>query len=223
MNRLEWILGILLVLLLAVVAVLSLLFWFRPQETRQAGPPNSATVIAARAGEIAPTPIFEGRTAKVAYAAAQQTAVSWQSDALLLSASATWPQGATVPELANGASTWGFTFYSPGSNQLATISVVENEATLVSTAAATESQSPLLVTGWNVDSQEAVRALLQEGGETFMREAGVTVLTMNLLADNQQGANRIEWLVALIGTQNGRALTMRIDATSGDVIERVEN
>lgn len=222
MNRLEWILGILLVVLLIVVAVLSLLFWFRPDEPNLAAA-NSATVIAARADDIAPTPSFEGQTAQTAYAVAQQTAVSWQSDAQLLQASATWPQGADVPDLLSGETTWGFTFYSPSSQQVATISVVENEATLISSSDTPDAQTPLQVTGWNVDSRDAVRTLLSEGGETFIRQAGVTVLTANLLADNQQQNNRLEWLLALIGTQNGRTLTLRVDATSGDIIERIEN
>jgi len=223
MNRLEWILGILLVVLLAVVVVLSLLFWFRPQ-TRTAGLPagNSATVVAARAAEIEPTPAFEGKTAQVAYAAAQQAAAAWQSDAQLLNATATWPQGASTEELLDGASSWGFTFYAPAAGRVAAISVVDDDASVVSEGPHRQ-ETPLLdASGWNVDSRQVVELVLNEGGAAFVNEEGVTVLTMALSADNANQDGRIEWQASLIAPQSGRALILRIDATSGEILERNE-
>jgi len=213
----------LLVVLLAVVVVLSLLFWFRPQ-TRTAGGPagNSATVVAARAAEVEPTPAFEGQTAQVAYAAAQQAANAWQSDAQLLSASATWPQGAGADELLDGASSWGFTFYAPAAGRVAVISVVDNEASVVSEGPHQPETPPLDASGWNVDSREIVETALSEGGRAFIDAEGVTVLTMALSADNAGQDGRIEWLASLIAPQSGRTLILRIDATSGEVLERNE-
>ena len=52
MNRLEWILGIVLVVLLLVVGVFSLTLWFRNDRTavpNSASAANSATIIAQRA------------------------------------------------------------------------------------------------------------------------------------------------------------------------------
>lgn len=219
MNRLEWILGILLVVLLGVVVVLSLLFWFRP---RSAGAPvdNSATAVAARAAEVEPTPAFSGRTAQVAYAAAQSVAGNWQNDAQLLNASATWPQGAAAQELQSGASSWGFTFYSPGSGQVAAVAVVEDEASLVSEAPHAQETPPLDASGWRVDSHEVVQTVLDEGGAAFIDREGVTVLTMGLTADNAAGDGRIRWIATLFAPQSGRALTIQVDATSGEILER---
>ena len=125
MNRLEWILGIILVLLLVVVGALSLTFWFRNDRTAVSAPAsNSAAIIADRADDIAPTPTFDGRSAIVAYAAAQNTAVAWQPDAQLFNAQATWPQGSTADELRQGKTSWGFTFYSPATASMALISVL---------------------------------------------------------------------------------------------------
>lgn len=215
MNRLEWILGILLVVLLGVVAVLAVMFWIRPDAS---GPPaNSATAIAQRANAIAPTPPFAGQTAKVAYAAALQKAQEWHDDAILVNASATWPQGTSQQDLLAGTTTWGFSFYSPQAASLATISVVDNQASLVSETAHQQPAPPLEASGWNLDSRDAIQQFLSEGGVNFIGNNGITTLTAMLSLDNPN--NRIEWLLSLFATQTERSFTMRIDATSGEVLE----
>ncbi len=217
MNRLEWSLGIILVILLIVVAVFSALLWLRPDNNSQAGDSNSAAIIAARANEIAPTSVFEGQTAKVAFAAAQAVAVTWHSDAILLNTSATWPQGSTAQDLLTGETTWSFTFYSPQTSSTALISVVENVATLLSTSQYQAADSVLSATGWQLDSQDAIEQFLAAGGADFIRDNGITTLTIMLSTSNEN--NRIEWFISLFGDQTLRSLTMRIDATSGEVIE----
>ena len=217
MNRLEWSLGIILVVLLIVVAVFSVLLWFRPDNTPQAGQPGSATIVAARANQIAPTPVFAGQTARVAFAAAQGEAAAWQSDATLLNASATWPQGASPQDLLTGETTWSFTFYSPQTDGSALISVVENEATLLSTGSYNPTAPVLSAAGWQLDTGDIIKQFLGQGGEEFILNNGVTTLTMMLSTSNDTG--RIEWFISLFGEQTLRSLTIRIDATSGEVLE----
>ena len=217
MNRLEWILGIVLVVLLIAVAVVSLLFWFGPRQTAVV---QTEDPLLEQALKIEPTPIYEGNTAKVAYAAAQNAAQAWQADAQLLNATATWPQGATAQQLVDGETSWSFTFYSPSAQETALISVVEDEATLISTAAHTQENPVLNVSGWNLDSQEVIRSLLQEGGNDFINQEQVTTLTTALFAEDQEQNGRIEWQASLISLANGRALTLRIDATSGEILDK---
>lgn len=219
MNRLEWILGIVLVVLLLVVAVLSLTFWFRNDRTAVSGPAsNSATIIAQRADDIAPTPEYEGRSAIVAYAAAQNAAIAWQADAQLLTAQATWPQGSTAEYLLKGEESWGFTFYSPSAQRIAVFSVVEDTASLVSEGEHQQTDPLLSASGWNLDSQEAIQTFLGQGGRTFLAEQGVSTMTMALLASDQEGNGRLEWQISLFSLQSGQAFTMRLDATSGEVL-----
>ncbi len=219
MNRLEWILGIVLVLLLVAVAALSLVFWYGSGRSADGPAANSATVLAQRADDVAPTSVFAGDTAKVAYALAQQTAVTWQPDAQLLNGSATWPQGTSAQSLRDGKTTWGFTFYSPGARQIAVISVVEDTATVVSQGEHTQESSPLQATGWNLDSHEAIETMLTQGGSQFITDEGVVTLVMMLDANDDAGDGRMEWQVNLISLKNGRALKMLIDATSGEILE----
>jgi hypothetical protein len=220
MSRLEWILGIALVILLGVVIVLSLLFWFRPDAPVASGPGDTAAILAERADDIAPTSVFEGRTAQFAFAAAQRAALEWKSDAALISASATWPQGASQQELLTGETNWEFTFYTPAENSVAQISVLEDEATFRSEMQSAQTLQPMQASGWTIDSRDVMRQFLDQRGSAFMGENGVTTLTMMLSADGQQG--RIEWLVSLFATQTGKSLTMRFDATTGEVIEILE-
>ncbi len=219
MNRLEWILGIILVLLLVAVAALSLVFWFGNGRTIDGPAANSATVLAQRANVVAPTSVFTGDTAKVAYAKAQLAAVAWQPDAKLLNLSATWPQGANFQDLRQGKTTWGFTFYSSSARQIALISVVEDAVTVVSQGDHTQAAPVLEATGWNLDSHEAIDAMLNQGGRQFMADEGITTLVMMLDADNDTGDGRMEWQVNLISLKNGRALKLLIDATSGEILE----
>ncbi len=217
MSRLEWILGITLVLLLGIVIVLSLLFWFQPEAPSVSLEPNSATIIAAGADDIAPTSTYAGQTARVAFASAQTIAAAWQEDATLLSATATWPQGRDAQELLSGETTWGFTFYSPATSAVTLISVIDGQATLVSESAGRTMPQPVDVAGWQLDSPDAMKQFLEEQGESFMASAGVTTLTMMLSTGNEN--HRIEWLVSLFANQTGGSLTMRIDATSGEILE----
>lgn len=219
MNRLEWILGILLAIMLIIVAVLSIFLWFRTDEPIiSSGTPSSSQIATRRANQIEPSPQYEGRTAKIAFATAQRTAFDWQADAKLLNANATWPQGSTVDELSDGSSAWSFTFYSPQTNRVATIGVVDNVATLVGQNDYQQNTPPLEVTGWNLDSQEAIQLLMNEGGRKFLEDNGITTLVMQL-STTQDNSDRIEWFVSLIGLQTGNELLIRIDATSGEILE----
>jgi hypothetical protein len=208
-----------LVALLVIVAVLAALVWFRPDASVATLPTNSATSVAARAAEIAPTATFTGQTAKVAFAAAQRAALAWQNDAALLNATATWNQGANEQQLLDGEATWGFTFYSPADGAIATISVIDDQASLVASGASPQPTQPLDVTGWTLDSRDAIEQFLQEGGTNFIKNEGVTTLTMMLSTENRQQNGRLEWLLSLFATQTGRSLTVRMDATSGEILE----
>ncbi len=215
MNRLEWILGIMLVVLFVIVAALSLMFWFR-SDSRGTEVGNLATEVAGYADKAEPTSVFTGQTAQLAFVAAQRTAVSWQSDATLLNASATWPQGATAVDLRSGEATWGFTFYSPATAQMSLISVIENKATIIIQGPSDVPAYLINHTSWNLDSNEAIDLFLQQGGAEFMNTEGVTALTMTLAIDEENG--RIQWIVQLAAAQSLRTLTMNMDATSGEIL-----
>lgn len=212
MNRLEWVLGIFLVVLLLVVLALSLMLWQRPRSPAAVPPAVSNE----RAAMVAPTSVFQGETAKTAYALAEERARAWQSDVTLLSADATWPQGTTPQDLLTGTSTWAFTFYSPGQSAIRQVTVVEDKVTLLAERTYRPSQPLPATAGWQIDSSTALQYFLAEGGHDFIRQEGITTITMSLRTDDPDG--RLAWLISSFATQTNRSLTMHIDANTGGII-----
>jgi len=211
MSRAEWILGGILVVLLAIVVIAAAALWLPKPES----PPVAATL--AVTVPVAPTLAFAGDTAVFAFAAADTQAQTWQTDAQLIEANATWPQGVTRDDILTGSTVWNFTFYSPGQNRVANIQVVDNTPTLITETTPPNTLSPLSSTSWRVDSPEAIRILLEQaGGDEFLRTQGVSILNMNLSAVNESG--RLEWFISLFSSQTGQSLTIRLDAANGEVI-----
>lgn len=215
MSRLEWALGIILVLLLIVVIGLSVMFWFQPKPLQPSPVDTAATAVAQRAQQIAPTSVYEGRTAKIGYAIALETAVAWQADAQLSAVNATWPQGTDRQTLLTGETTWNYIFFSPGKGANATIAVTEDAAALISDAAAAGAPIPD-VAAWELDSKDAMPLFMNSGGAEFLEREAITTLTMILNSNEENG--RLEWFILLFAPANGRALTTKIDATSGQII-----
>ncbi|MEM7332860.1 MAG: hypothetical protein AAF490_12300 [Chloroflexota bacterium] len=222
-NRLEWLLGILLVILLIIVVVLSIVFWFSPDAPNAAGnlgpAQNSATTVAQNASQIGPTPVFQGNTALIAYLTAEKLAQTWSTDAQLLNANATWSQGATVANLQSGKTTWAFTFFSKQAQKATTISVIENQANFVAEAPSPIDYSIHNISTWQIDSNDAIQILLDQGGYNFINQEGVTILTMSLMADMGTPSQQMEWFVSLIGTESGNSIDVRLNANTGEVLE----
>jgi hypothetical protein len=213
MRRAEWILGILLVVLLVAVVVLSLIFWFQPEGTANTAVTNNTAV-------IEPTSIYKEYTAMTAFALSEREAKAWQSDAQLLNATATWTQGADRNDLSSGNQTWNFTYYSASQAAISTLTVLEDKPSFLSEKGVARTLSPATASGWRTDSSEAVRIFLADGGDAFLTNQGISTLIMTLTTDNANG--RIEWFLSLFANESGNALTMRIDATSGEILEKLE-
>jgi hypothetical protein len=214
MTKVEWILGGVLVILLVIVAGLAVSLWIQPGA--QTGQVKSVDA------SVAPTPVYAGQPAMAAAVAATHKAETWQSDAVLYKASATWMQGVDAGSLNSGASAWDFTYYSPGSQALASMSVADNVTGAVAPGAENVDLSPLnVVGGWKVDSPEAVRILMEQGGRDFLAREGITAMVMTLTTENGNG--RLEWLVSLFAPQTENSFSVRLDATSGDILEIIQS
>jgi hypothetical protein len=151
----------------------------------------------------------------LAYNAARDQATSWESDAQLVQASATWPQGASLEEMLAGMAIWDFTFLSPSSGAAAIISVTEDEARVIGERSVPQELALQDVSGWQVDSPDAIARLMQEGGETFLRDAGATTMTASLSLTTERG--HIEWFVSLISRYRGDSFSVRVNASNGEV------
>jgi len=211
MSRAEWILGGLLVVLLVIVAGLAVMLWLQP---------DALPVVEAPPPLIAPPSAYAGQTAFSASTAALREAQVWQADATLLKATATWPQGASLETISAGAEAWNFTYYSPGTQATAVITVVDGQASFLRENALDTALSPQPETSWRVDSPTAVQTMIDAGGGRFFRREPVATLVMNLTTLNQE--DRVEWFISIIGEQSGDSFTIRLDAATGEVIEIIE-
>lgn len=207
MNRFEWILGGLLVLLLVIVAGLAFTLWFRPASPDLALQPAQGALTG-------------GQTALSALAAANNQAQVWQPDAQLLKATTTWT-AQDGRAYTSGAASWAFTYYSPADTAVAQITVVENTPSPPLVSEADVPLTPMDISGgWKIDSPTAVGQLLDNGGADFLSRRQDTSITMTL--DTISGNGRMEWLVSLFDEQSDDFIAVRLDATSGEVLEVVQ-
>lgn len=197
MSRLEWIISGLLGLVI-VVALSGIVFWTMARDQAATAQVNAAASAAQQPG---------GQTAQEAYDMALNVARDWSSDVQLLSASATWPAGASF---VSGEASWGFQFYSPAAQSTALIAVDGARARRLRSGPTESSVAPLNVEGWLVDSPQAVEIMMNNGGEQFLQQAGPSslILTLNLV-------NQFQWQAKLIDTQTKEVLSMTVDPTSG--------
>lgn len=209
MTKLEWILTGTLGVLVVIVGALALLLWQRPGIG--AAPP--LPVVDA---PVAPTPALARSTALLAFSTARAAAQAWQPDAQLAHAAATWTQGARKEDLLTGMATWDFTFVSPAAGALTVVSVIEDEAKLIAERSIAEAPALQDVSGWRIDSPRAVAQLMEAGGEAFLLGSGTTTMTASLSTAQENG--QIEWFISLISKYTGDSFTVRLNATSGDLI-----
>lgn len=223
MNRLEWILGFILLILLAVVGVFGYRLWTQEPAASTANADLETIPTAVPLANVtptlpsAPTPSFVGTTAKAALATAKDVAVQWQADAQLVGASATWSQGVTLDTLQAGTGAWGFTFFSPGAVETAVITVTDNSGQLVQSSPYKQPSPPQPITGWEADSESVINSFLNDGGQAFVEEAVTVTFNMSLLPAGE----RLDWMLTLFAPANGRSLSIRYNATSGEKLEEV--
>ena len=219
MSRSEWVLGLVLAAILVVVAYFAITFWLGPDDVAvQTDVPETMVT---RPAQVVPGPTaaFVERTALLAFGIAQQEMLTWSNDATLLSVKATFPYGNAVEDVTSGESNWVFSFVSASLNKIRTVSVVSGTVNVVGDRELEIAVSPAGIGFWRLDSDEVLELFMQEGGNDFLQQDSVATLNMALTTDNESG--RVEWLVSLFGDQTGRSLTLRMDAGSGELLDRV--
>jgi hypothetical protein len=212
MRRHDWLWGFALFVLLLAVVVMSLFFW---QQSRldldlTAVPITPAVVLGGEQTAV-------GETALTAFGRAQNRALAWQSDAVLLSASATWPIISQLDMLLEGREQWEFIFYSPSQQSGLTASVVDGEVRTGEPYPVPTLSQPLNSVGWRINSQAAVQLFLANGGNQFFQTEPYVGFFMALSTTESNG--RMEWLIAAVSHQTSKSMTMRLDATTGDILD----
>jgi hypothetical protein len=218
MSRVDWLLGIIVFLLLLVIVAIGLFFWQQSTLDLAVTPVSVGNANA----EVAPivtrsAPEVSGQPALVSFGRAHGRAQSWAPDASLMTASATWPLITDVDTLREGKANWNFVFFSPDTSTAVSANVVDEQVSVGDPYPITQPVNPLQISGWQIDSDQAIGIFLVNGGEAFLREQTDVSLTSQL--STVSGGTRMEWLFSAFANRNGETFTIVIDASTGDVVE----
>ena len=152
-------------------------------------------------------------SARRLYPYADQAARSWQGDAALVSASASWAF-ALVDDLSKPTG-WTFQFFSPRTQKLFVVSVDGTRAAVIREALSPYALPTVAASAWQLDSHQALNAWLNQGGGSFLQAHPIVDISARL---RQSDSGRPEWIVAGVVRGSQIAQTVRVDASDGKVL-----
>ena len=154
-------------------------------------------------------------SARVAYPAAFTAAEEWQTDVQLISATASWSNVTSEADLEQQV-TWGYTFLSPQTRQIQVVSVSPDGTEAVRTMNASAKTRATDVTAWQVDSAEALRLFLDNGGRDFLAQhPGATV---SLRIGLEENGDRLVWFAVGVYSPERATIVLVVDASTGELI-----
>lgn len=163
-----------------------------------------------------PDPGVQRVSARQAYAQAVALAQSWQADAQLVGARASFRR--EKPGVVGGGQTWSFQFFSPSTSQLYLLPV-QGEQALAEAAVARPVRAELTfveVSQWQVDSEEALLLFLSHGGEEFLSQHPEAVINLQLVPPKKDG--ELIWLASGVSQAGQAVFFVQINAQTGSVI-----
>jgi hypothetical protein len=200
-----WGLGVLVVMVLGALGVV----------ISQAGQPQvlapTADTVVPTATERAPSaPYLMPETAYSArnlYGRAAQAARRWQSDAVLVSAAASWPF-ADLDALSMPVD-WTFQFYSPATQRVYLVSANPADVSPIRETLSPYSLSAIPVDAWRVDSHQALNTWLNRGGGTLLKSHPIIDISMRLVSSTENGP---VWTILGLDESGKHMWAERVDA-----------
>jgi len=151
---------------------------------------------------------------KKLYPRADQAARTWQGDALLAAATASW-SFVRVEDL-SAANDWTLQFYSPSTQQIQVLTANEEQVLPIVSSLSPYELPTVAMENWRVDSHQALSTWLNAGGAAFLDRYSVVDISARLGFSKEK---RLEWSVVGIVRDSQTFHQVRIDATSGEVIQ----
>jgi hypothetical protein len=178
-------------------------------------PSSSQAVVAATAPPQAAARLPGGsHTVRSLYPRADQAARTWNGDAVLVSATASWPF-ARLDDLSQ-ATDWVFQFYSPGTHQIYVVGVGPERITPIVGSHSPYALSAIPPEQWQVDSHVAISTWLDHGGAQFLSGHSVVDVSARLRYGED---GRSAWTVMGMARDQDLFHTVTVDAASGQVME----
>jgi hypothetical protein len=156
-------------------------------------------------------------TAREYYPAAATEAQSWQTDAQLVNATATWSNVQSEEDL-HEAAAWGYTFLSPETRLVSVVSVTPDGAEQVQTLDATATTRGVDASLWQVDSEQVLSVFLDNGGRDFLAQYPGATVTLRIGPD--ESGERLVWYAMGIYSPERATLVVTVDATTGELLSK---
>jgi hypothetical protein len=161
-------------------------------------------------------PAGEGVTElQVAREQAQARALGWQADARLVGAGTQW-QLAGDDRLTLGRPSWSFSYYSPGTGEVQTLTVDQAGTQLVRRVPVRRAPEPVEA-DWSLGSDDLLIIFMAYGGEDFVRQHAHANLHFRL--SGQEG-ERPTWYLSAIDPVARQSFMVRVDALSREVVPK---
>ncbi|HUV89990.1 MAG TPA: hypothetical protein VMY80_10075 [Anaerolineae bacterium] len=154
-------------------------------------------------------------TARQALAPAAELAGQWREDARLAAVYARWPVAEMQEE---GRVEWTFQFFSPSTQRLSLIAVAGGKARLVRESLSPYPLSTFSPEEWRMDSDRALQAWWNRGGEDLVARRPDADLAMQLRMPDEGGGQPL-WTV--VGSLSGTEATVivAVNATTGVLVK----
>ena len=161
-------------------------------------------------------PANPGLTAREALPRAQDAASTWQADAQLVSASASWRGVDAEALLEDEEVSWGFAFFSPSTRSLAIFAVTAQSAGQVDSMDASPNTRTIEAGLWEVDSPQVLTTFLNHGGRELLAQDPQANVSLRL--GPGEGDNSMAWLAIGISSDKQDTVTVQVDPGNGQVL-----
>jgi hypothetical protein len=120
----------------------------------------------------------DAHSLKKLYPRADQAARTWQGDALLAAATASW-SFVQIDSLSE-ANDWTLQFYSPSTQQIQVLTANEEQVLPIVSSLSPYELSTVAMENWRVDSHQALSTWLNAGGAAFLDRYSVVDISARL-------------------------------------------
>jgi hypothetical protein len=151
------------------------------------------------------------QSARRFYPRAEQAAKSWQEDAALVSAAASWPF-VRLDDLSLPAD-WTFQFFSPALQKIFVVNVSETQVAVMRESLSPYPLPVLPLDEWQVDSVQALNAWLNHGGGGFLKAHPIVDVNARLRRSKE---GRAQWIVVGVVRSSETVHVVWVDAISGE-------
>ena len=140
-------------------------------------------------------------------------ALSWQPDAQLVGATASW-QLAAGERLTLGRPAWSFSFYSPSTRQIQVVTVDQSGAQ-AGPRQRVDTAPQHVSLDWSLDGDDLLLTFLSHGGKEFIGAHPKANIHLQLKGENKV---RSTWYVIAVDPAARQSLIVGIDALSRQVV-----